>query len=368
MAGSLLRLNLTKSKELVGITSSRGTRAQNEDNYSSVTLEIPAGTRARAMKREANRAYFGIFDGHGGPVVSEWLANNLHQRIESMTLDDFPRILSKLRSYGGYFRRFKIPRVLADSVDEGGQCLEHISSSDLSLEQRLMLGFLDADTECLQHLRSEAANVHEAHEGSTGSVAIIEPQDDKPFWESEHYDIVIGHVGDTRILLCDASTGEVVSLTTGDHHPGNASEQERLRKYAGFVTTDSWGDDRILGMLATSRAFGDAKLKKYGVSAEPDVVRYTIDKANPAAFMVLVTDGVSSALSDQEVIDLVKLYNSPNTSTMKIIEVADQLGSEDNITAMVVRLKSWGTRMHDLTKDLREYRLDNSTMSRRQSW
>ncbi|KAG0169836.1 hypothetical protein DFQ28_004115 [Apophysomyces sp. BC1034] len=368
MAGSLLRLNLTKSKELVGITSSRGTRAQNEDNYSSVTLEIPASEHARRMSREANRAYFGIFDGHGGPVVSEWLAKNLHQRIETTTLDEFPRILSKLRSYGGYFRRFKIPRVLADSVDERGHRLENISSSDLSLEQRLMLSFLDSDTECLQHLRSDAVDVHEAHEGSTGSVVIVEPHDDRPFWESERYDIVVGHVGDTRILLCDANTGEVVSLTTGDHHPSNSSEQERLRKYAGFITTDSWGDDRILGMLATSRAFGDAKLKKYGVSSEPDIARYTIDKKNPAAFMVLITDGVTSALSDQEVVDLVKQYRSPSTSAAQIIEVADQLGSEDNITAMVVRLKDWGTRMHDLTQDLRKYRLDNSTMSRRQSW
>lgn len=40
-------------------------------------------------------------------------------------------------------------------------------------------------------------------------------------------------------------------------------------------------------MLATSRAFGDAKLKRYGVSAEPDIVRYTISKSNPAAFMVI---------------------------------------------------------------------------------
>jgi protein phosphatase PTC6 len=75
-------------------------------------------------------------------------------------------------------------------------------------------------------------------------------------------------------------------LTSGDHHPGNPLEHERLRKYAGFVTTDSWGDDRIMGMLATSRAFGDSKLKRYGVSAEPDVIRHTITKDNPAAFMV----------------------------------------------------------------------------------
>lgn len=77
-------------------------------------------------------------------------------------------------------------------------------------------------------------------------------------------------------------------MTTGDHHPGNPLEHDRLRKYAGFVMTDSWGDDRILGMLATSRSFGDARLKKYGVSSEPDIVRYTINKSNPAAFMVSI--------------------------------------------------------------------------------
>ena len=42
----------------------------------------------------------------------------------------------------------------------------------------------------------------------------------------------------------------------------------------------------MLGALATSRAFGDTALKKYGVSAEPDFVRHSITANNPAAFMV----------------------------------------------------------------------------------
>ncbi|KAI8138430.1 phosphatase 2C-like domain-containing protein [Fennellomyces sp. T-0311] len=364
--GHLLRLNLNNSKQLLGVLSSRGTRDYNEDRCKSVTLELPQGNHLRTMKREANRAYFGVFDGHGGPLVSEWLADQLHQKIESVTLDDFSRILSTLRSYRGYFRRFKIPPVLSGCVDEQGVRKPNVSNNDLSLEQRLTLAFLDADVECLDLLRDDGPDGY--HEGSTGSVAIIEPQDEKAFWESEHYDIVVGHVGDTRILLCDASSGQVVTLTTGDHHPGNPNEQDRLRKYAGFVTTDSWGDDRILGMLATSRAFGDAKLKRYGVSSEPDVVRHTIGKDNPAAFLVLVTDGLTSVMSDQEIVDIVKKGTDPTMSAKKLVDIADQYGTEDNCTAMVVRLKDWGTRMHDLTQDLREYRLANSSMSNRQSW
>ncbi|KAI9313267.1 phosphatase 2C-like domain-containing protein [Dichotomocladium elegans] len=292
------------------------------------------------MNREANRVYFGIFDGQ-----------QLHHRLESISLSDLPHILASLRKYGGYFRRFKVPPILRDLVDDQGWPVIN-SPADLSVEQRLTLAFLDADAECLDFLSDDGPEGY--HEGSTGSVAIIEPQDDKPFWDSERYDIVVGHVGDTRILLCDADSGEAVTLTTGDHHPGNPLEHDRLRKYAGFVTTDSWGDDRILGMLATSRAFGDAKLKRYGVSAEPDVV--------------LITDGLTSVMSDQEVIDIVKKSADPTMASKRVVDIADQYGTEDNCTVMVVRLKAWGTRMHDLTHELREYRLSNSTMSSRQSW
>jgi protein phosphatase PTC6 len=43
----------------------------------------------------------------------------------------------------------------------------------------------------------------------------------------------------------------VVSLSTGDHHPNNSFEMDRIRKYAGYVTTDSWGDDRKINVNVT---------------------------------------------------------------------------------------------------------------------
>lgn len=212
-----------------------------------------------------------------------------------------------LRTYRGYFRRFPIPSLLKEFVDEHGKPKAGIDIHDLSIEQRLTIGFLYADMICLKKSRGVLDDSHEDNEGSTGSIAIIEPLDNQSFWDSQEYDIIIGHVGDTRILLCDSNTGHAIPLTTGDHHPGNPIETDRLRKYAGFVTTDSWGDERIMGMLATSRAFGDAKLKRYGVSAEPDIVRYRINKKNPAAFIVLVTDGITSVMSDQEIVDFVSV-------------------------------------------------------------
>ncbi|KAI8983655.1 phosphatase 2C-like domain-containing protein [Pilobolus umbonatus] len=360
-----LRINLDQPSQLLGICSSRGTRTENEDQCRAVTLELPSSHTLPTMDREANRAYFGIFDGHGGPFVSEWLANHLHEIIETTTLNEFHQSLSFLRAYNGYFRRFPIPSLLRDCMDAQGNPRKGIDVTELSLEQRITLAFLSADTECLKQLKEKKDG---DNEGSTGSIAIIEPADHKSFWDSHEYSITIGHVGDTRILLCDSTTGAVRTLTTGDHHPGNPIETERLRKYAGFVTTDSWGDERIMGMLATSRAFGDAKLKRYGVSAEPDTVRYEINQHNPAAFMVLITDGISAVISNQEIIDIVKQYKDPLMAAKKIVDTADQLQSDDNTTAMVIRLKDWGKVMRDYTSELRKYRLENVSMSNRQAW
>ncbi|RUP50544.1 hypothetical protein BC936DRAFT_138664 [Jimgerdemannia flammicorona] len=205
-------------------------------------------------------------------------------------------------------------------------------------------------------------------DGSTASIVIVEPKDGTPFWESGQIDLVVGHVGDTRILLCDVPTGTAIPLTTFDHHPGATGEHERLRKYAGFITTDSWGDERVLGTLQTSRAIGDRRMKRFGVSAEPDVTRRNVTGLD-AAFLVLFTDGISSVMSNQEIVDIIKQYDDPTTAATKLVDVAEQLGTEDNCTVMIVRLPGWGRPMPDLTKDLRRYRTENgSAMASRQTW
>ncbi|CAG8762202.1 15805_t:CDS:2, partial [Acaulospora morrowiae] len=69
----------------------------------------------------------------------------------------------------------------------------------------------------------------------------------------------------------------------------------------------------------------------------------------------------TSVLSNQEIVDCIKNYDDPTLGASKLVDLADELGSEDNMTAMVVRLPGWGSPMPDHTKDLRKYRLDNDT-------
>ncbi|KAF9968730.1 hypothetical protein BGZ73_009157 [Actinomortierella ambigua] len=214
----------------------------------------------------------------------------------------------------------------------------------MSLEQRLSLAFLRCDSELIQK---------KYRDGSTASVVLL--QSKGAFWEAEEdLELVMGHVGDTRVLLCEAPHGECTQLST-DHHPDAIVETERIRKLSGYVTQDSFGENMFLGRLANTRSLGDIALKPFGVSAEPEITRRTL-KASQAAFLVLVSDGISSVMSNQEIVDCIKLEQDPTQAAAYLLNLAEQLGAEDNCTVLVVRLPAWGTPMPDLSKDLREHR------------
>lgn len=85
---------------------------------------------------------------------------------------------------------------------------EKVIPETMTLEQRLYLSFLKCDTDLIRE---------KYRDGSTASVVIV--QSKGAFWETqEDLDLILGHVGDTRILLCEAPRGESIQLTT-DHHP-----------------------------------------------------------------------------------------------------------------------------------------------------
>ncbi|KAF9584966.1 hypothetical protein BGW38_004468 [Lunasporangiospora selenospora] len=217
----------------------------------------------------------------------------------------------------------------------------------MTLEQRLCLSFLQSDAELIRDRYQD---------GSTASVVIV--QSKGAFWDTtEDLDLILAHVGDTRILLCEAPRGESIQLTT-DHHPDASVETDRIRKMAAYVSADSFGENRFLGQLANTRALGDIASKPYGVSSEPELIRRTV-KAKEAAFLVLMSDGITGVMSNQEVVDCIKLEESPTLAAANVLNLAEQLGAEDNCTIMVVKLPAWGTPMPDLSKELREYRWQN---------
>jgi protein phosphatase PTC6 len=205
--------------------------------------------------------------------------------------------------------------------------------------------------------------------GSTCSIALISTPTPSPFWHpASPSSLITAHVGDTRILLCDTATGQAIPLTS-NHHPSLPEEATRLRRYAATFVTDSFGEERVSG-LANTRAFGDMAHKRIGVSAEPEIRRVEL---NPAeySFMVLVSDGVSGHLHDQEIVDIVKEAKTPEQAARDVTSFATEVASDaDNATTLVVRLGGWERRSEGGlgslgTKEMRDWRKEEADDPRR---
>jgi protein phosphatase PTC6 len=298
---------------------------------------------------------------------------------------------------GGYFRRFSPQYFSVSSVSGRSQPDElqkEKDSSPVSIETVLMYAFLRADLDFItaqvskpdldsvsdlplnnDEILGEPSRPHYHKRliggptrfkgGSTASVAMISTPTPTPFWHpATPSTLVVAHCGDTRILLCETSTGLAVSLTT-NHHPSSPIEGTRLRRYAGSFVTDSFGEERMSG-LANTRAFGDMHSKRIGVSAEPELRRQELGPAQ-YSFMVLVSDGVSGTLSDQEIVDVVKESKTPDQGARDVVSFATEVTKEgDNATCLVVRLGGWERRaeggMGSLgTKEARDFRRQEAT-------
>lgn len=394
----------------------------------SVTIQRgPSARESRAADSASGDPqvfYFGIFDGHGGSECSTFLKDTLHEYIQNAAADfevlsslqknlsvDPDELVMQLcnrrrigdlekhlvqnwrRLVGGYFKRFKPTHFSYYGTDS----TDTPSNGYVTIEEIMEYAFLRAD---LDFVKAQAAkrdddlvqaekplnddeiyyrpSVTRAPQiggrsrfkgGSTGSVAMISTPAPTPFWHpAGPSSLLISHVGDTRVLLCSAETGEAIPVTS-NHHPSSPIEAGRLRRYAATFVTDSFGEERMSG-LANTRAFGDVQSKRIGVSAEPEIRRIEIG-AGEYSFLVMMSDGISGTLLDQEVVDIVKEARTPEQGARDVVSFATEVTKEgDNATCLVVRLGGWERRQEGGvgslgTKESREWRRQEATDPRR---
>ena len=84
---------------------------------------------------------------------------------------------------------------------------------------------------------------------------------------------------------------------------------------------------RWAGTLANTRGFGDGHYKALGVFAEPAITSRIIDPGSSAAFVVIVSDGVTDSMSDQEIVDLVRSEKRPDKGAKKVVSFAESVGA-----------------------------------------
>lgn len=122
--------------------------------------------------------------------------------------------------------------------------------------------------------------------------------------------------------------------------------------------------------LANTRAFGDIHSKRLGVSAEPEIRRVEMGPAQ-YSFLVLMSDGISGVLPDQEIVDTIKEARTPEQAARDVVNFATEVSpNADNATCLVVRLGGWERRQEGGvgsmgTKEAREYRRQEATDPRR---
>lgn len=117
--------------------------------------------------------------------------------------------------------------------------------------------------------------------GSTACVAFLTQ-------ESNQKILYVANVGDTRAVLNKSGRGERLSK---DHKTTDPQEIARIKAFGGSIY-----ENRVAGGLAITRALGDHTYKKFGVSADPHIVRHII--RNQDKHLIIASDGVWDTVSD----------------------------------------------------------------------
>ncbi|KAJ1413062.1 phosphatase 2C-like domain-containing protein [Ochromonadaceae sp. CCMP2298] len=252
----------------------------------------------------AEYSYFGIYDGHGGRQIVDFLEDALEQNIaEELKQPDDASVLERLT------RAFLITDMQSKK--------QNINTSGATAVSVL--------------LRGDAAPSSGGMEGIHGAA---------------RRRLYVANVGDSRAVLVSSTylgqevptpnSGFIATRLTFDHRAEDAVEQQRIKVAGGFVARN-----RVLGILAVSRSFGDHGMKDF-VIATPYVTETDLTHCGECPMLIMACDGVWDVFSDQEAADLLlEQYQRagpfPDAAEI-LVQAAIDKGSADNVTAIVIFL------------------------------
>lgn len=191
-------------------------------------------------------ACLGVFDGHGGPRASEYVQEHLFANI--LGSSEFPDDIFK-------------------AIEDGFQATD------------------------AEYLKIDKKFHHD--DGTTATVLLVVGSM-----------LYTAHVGDSRAVMGTMRSDGTITATplTEDHKPQLPSERQRVESTGGTVIfAGTW---RLSGVLAISRAFGNRMLKRW-VVAHPEIRQDKLSKST--ACLVVASDGLWDALTDQEAVDEVRV-------------------------------------------------------------
>ncbi|OMJ65755.1 hypothetical protein SteCoe_37669 [Stentor coeruleus] len=257
-----------------------------------------------------NTMIFGVFDGHGGKEVAEFVSR--HFCIEIVTTRAFKE--------GNFEQALKDTFLKMDDLLRTTEGLKEVIRIAKDLPSNYPV---QADPNMMMA-------------GCTAVVALI----------CRNF-IFVANAGDSRCIL--SRDGRAVELSQ-DHKPDLPQERDRIIRAGGTVD-----DGRVMGNLNLSRSIGDLEYKKNNsipakdqmISAFPDVRIEELGARDE--FLVLACDGVWDMLTSQECVNFVsqRIKNKPlSTIAEETLDrcLAPDIASSgglgcDNTTIVIVELK-----------------------------
>ena len=232
------------------------------------------------LNKKLNCSYFGLFDGHSGKEVGIYLMENLHKII---------------------YQEIKNNNV------ENSEIMENVIKN------------------AFEKIDKEINNQDFSKEtGSTGTVLLLFKDKDSKTGKS----LICANVGDSKAYLISKKE---IKLITKDHICSDSNEVKRIRDNGGIVFRE-----RVFGTLMLTRSFGDKEMKKYGVLSTPDIFCHNIEEDD--LFVIIASDGVWDVIEEDEIFKMTKEKISSNVLSKKIIQLAKDRDTNDNISCIVVKL------------------------------
>jgi len=271
-------------------------------NFKTLTSDLNKQQENFFLADTSGSAFFcGVYDGHGGNFVSEYLQQNCHKRF-----------------------------------------LEHLinnNNQENAIKNSLLATLKDMETEALNKFKQSG--------GSTAVISYI-----------KNNILYVAYVGDSRLVL--EKNGNVLSFTR-DHKPDNEDEKKRILAIKGCSIEPDFGKKYPMrtwpSSLNVTRTIGDLKNKLSAngqtieykdIIADPEYLEIELDKGN--RFIIQATDGVWDVMSNKQAVDFVTegLNNGKALDIIakELIAEAMRLDvkgkvpevSNDNISVVIVRL------------------------------
>jgi serine/threonine protein phosphatase PrpC/pSer/pThr/pTyr-binding forkhead associated (FHA) protein len=194
-----------------------------------------------ASRETAPQSYFAVYDGHGGDNASIYLSEHLHVNLSNNLAAKSTQLFECLENKD---------EANADQLNASGIGVDgpsflgivvHTEDQHLDRFDRIVIKCV---TEAFSKTDSDfLGSSQNANHGSTATTVLI--LGDR---------VYCNNVGDSRSVICRNFAPIALSV---DHKPSRPDEAQRIRDAGGFVI-----NNRVMGELAVSRAFGDCEFKK----------------------------------------------------------------------------------------------------------